>query len=66
MTPIDALCTAIVAVGLGGGIAIACSAPARAQTAPDIYHRDFGATTCYYTTSAATGDVIALSCAKEK
>lgn len=66
MRPVDALCAAIVAVGLVGGIAIACSAPARAQTTPDIYHRDFGTTKCYYTMISATGDVGALSCVKEK
>lgn len=43
----------------------ACSSPARAQSAaPDIYHRDFGTTTCYYTMNSATGDVGALSCVK--
>jgi len=40
-----------------------CSSLADAQTPPDILHRDFGATTCYYTISA-NGDVSALSCVK--
>ncbi len=66
MSPINALCTTIVAVGLVGAVAIACSAPARAQTVPDIYHRDFGATTCYYTIESRTGEVGTLSCVKEK
>ena len=66
MKPVDALCTSIVALGFAGAIAIACSGPARAQSAPDIYHRDFGATTCYYTMNSTTGDVGALSCVKEK
>jgi hypothetical protein len=45
-------------------IAAACSSTARAQTAPDIFHRDFGDTKCYYTINAATGDVGTLSCVK--
>lgn len=64
MTPINALCTAIVAIGFAGAVAIACSAPARAQTSPEILHRDFGGTTCYYTINATTGDVGTLSCVK--
>lgn len=51
-------------VWVAATVAIACSSTARAQSAPDIGHRDFGDTTCYYTTSAATGDVTALSCVK--
>ena len=52
---------AILAVTI---VAVACSAPARAQSTPDIFHRDFGDTKCYYTINAATGDVGTLSCVK--
>jgi hypothetical protein len=43
-----------------------CAARADAQTAPDIYHRDFGATTCYYATNSQTGEVAALSCVRDR
>ena len=61
-----ALMALIISIGLSFVFA-SCAARADAQTAaPDIYHRDFGATTCYYTMSTATGDVGTLSCVKEK
>lgn len=59
-----ALTAMIIAVGLSFVFA-SCASRADAQTPfPAIYHRDFGATTCYYTMNNA--DVIALSCVKEK
>lgn len=61
-----ALMAIIIAVGLSFVFA-SCAARADAQTAvPDISHRDFGATTCYYTLDSRTGDVGTLSCVKEK
>jgi hypothetical protein len=46
-------------------VMIACSSSARAQAeTPDIYHRDFGTTTCYYALNSTTGEVGALSCVK--
>lgn len=58
------LAITIWAVDLAIILSTACSAPARAQSTPDIFHRDFGDTKCYYTINAATGDVGTLSCVK--